>query len=222
MNEPSSTINTYLPPIREVFLSCADSSFILISDEKLGSTWNNPSVCKEMNVGELASHLCRGFTQVETYLDAEEPDSQTISAGDYYSRFERLSDITSELNKAVRSRSREMASKGWEQLVKDAGDCLNRLGTRLESESPSRKVKVAGDSVMTLDQYLLTRIVELTVHIDDLALSLDVDPPGFAPEAYILAIGTLIQCSSVIHGSKKVLQALSRPERTTPEILRIF
>jgi len=42
---------------------------------------------------------------------------------------------------------------------------------------------VAGDSVMRLDDYLATRIVELTVHVDDLAVSVSLDSPVLPPAA---------------------------------------
>ncbi len=220
MNNRSDS--SLLPPIREVFLSCADVSYILVSDSKVGESWNQASICRGFSVGGLAVHLTRGYSQVEVYLGGDEPQGAPVSAGEYYNTFPGLDNLNSEISKEIVAKSEEIAREGWEDFVARAGESLNNLGRMLGDEPSGRLVKVAGDAIMTLDQYLLTRIVELTVHVDDLAESVSLDSPPLSPDALVLAIGTLVQSASVRYGSRAVLRALARPELDKNNTLKIF
>jgi hypothetical protein len=73
-----------------------------------------------------------------------------------------------------------------------------------------------------LDEYLRTRLVELTVHIDDLALSLDVDPPVVPSAAYEVAIGVLVEVGRRRTSDLAVLRALTRRERDDVDALRVL
>ena len=72
-----------------------------------------------------------------------------------------------------------------------------------------------------LDEYLRTRLVELTVHIDDLAISVDV-APSVPAEAYAAAMDVLVAVGRRRHGDLAVLRALTRRERDQVEALRVL
>jgi hypothetical protein len=74
---------------------------------------------------------------------------------------------------------------------------------------------------MRLDDYLVTRIVELAVHADDLATSVGLES-SLPPAALAMAVHSLVDVVRVRHGDLAVLRALSRRERQTPELLRVF
>jgi hypothetical protein len=74
---------------------------------------------------------------------------------------------------------------------------------------------VAGDLVLAIDDYLATRVVELVVHADDLAVSLGVDPPPPPPAAARLAEHVLLDIARHRHGDTALLRALARRERTS-------
>ena len=217
-----STDSLLLPPIRDLFLATGDAALILMSAQQVGANWDSPSVCNELSIGALAYHLSRAITQVEVYLNEPTQEGRGISAGDYYAGISGLSDSQSAVNIGVRSKSSAGSEDGQSKVVEDAGSCLDRLRITLQSEPADRVVGVFGGSVMQLDQYLLTRIVELTVHMDDLAESAIISLPDIPPEAYVIAIGTLVQTASVRHGSKAVLRALARPDRTDSKVLEVF
>lgn len=74
---------------------------------------------------------------------------------------------------------------------------------------------------MSLDGYLQTRCVELAVHLEDLALS--VNSPVRAPEgAVALAVDVLVAAARARHGDQAVLNALTRRERDAEEALRVL
>jgi hypothetical protein len=67
--------------------------------------------------------------------------------------------------------------------------------------------------VLPLDQCLLTRVLELVVHADDLAVSLGVPTPTFEPDVVDATVTTLARISVAKRGQLPVLRALSRRER---------
>ena len=80
-------------------------------------------------------------------------------------------------------------------------------------------VSVAGQPI-TFPAYLGTRVVELLVHADDVAVSggLVTSPPALAVE---IAGRVLVDAARTIHGDVAVLRALTRPERA-PGSISVF
>ena len=76
--------------------------------------------------------------------------------------------------------------------------------------------------MLRYDDYLPSRICELLIHTDDLAVSLGVDPPSPPQEALDVAIGHLVDVARRTHGDRAVLIALSRRERDSVNALRVF
>ncbi len=216
-----------LPPIREVFLVTGDAVLHAVSADQVGSAWDAPCALPEMSIGALAAHLARAVTQVEVYLDDDPPGTEVelVSAGDYFARIltpEDAADPGSAVNRGVRQRAEESASRGQAAIADEIGGCLDRLRKRFASEPAERAMTVAGGMAIRLDQYLLTRLVEMTVHLDDLAVSVEIPTPAVPQDAYVIAIGTLVQTSAVRHGSRMVLRALARRERDPSGILRVL
>jgi hypothetical protein len=93
---------------------------------------------------------------------------------------------------------------------------------RLEAEPPERLVRVFDDMVIRLDDYLATRLVELCVHVDDLAVSLGEPAPPLPEAATGLAVRILVDVARQRHGDRAVLRALTRRERDPAEALRVL
>jgi hypothetical protein len=86
-----------------------------------------------------------------------------------------------------------------------------RLSARLPREPSNRLVLVMGGVPIGLDGYLETRVVELTVHVDDVATSLGMSTE-LPPEATALAIKHLVEVVRARHGDMTVLRGLTRAE----------
>ncbi|HEV7888384.1 MAG TPA: hypothetical protein VGO92_12560, partial [Acidimicrobiales bacterium] len=99
---------------------------------------------------------------------------------------------------------------------------LDRMAQRLDAEPPGRRVRVYQDLVLSLDQYLVTRLIELLVHIDDLCVSVGVDTPGLPADAADAAVATLVGVARLNHGDLAVLRALTRRERSDDRVLRVL
>jgi hypothetical protein len=74
---------------------------------------------------------------------------------------------------------------------------------------------------LRLDQALITRLIELAVHLDDLAVSLDLPTPAISEPAADLVITALARIAAGRHGTLPLIRALSRRERA-PEMIAAF
>ncbi len=189
--------------------------------------FERPSVLEQFGVRGLAGHLLRAMTSVETYLDRPPPatgaGSAPISAAAYYAQLlGGETDIDSALHRSVRQRGLEAAPERPEDFVSEWSSVATRLVRRLEAEPPDRLMSVLGDLVLTLDEYLVTRLIEFVVHTDDLAMSLDVPPPNLNRAATGLVIETLVDVARIRHGEVAVIRSLARRERDTVNALRVL
>jgi hypothetical protein len=115
-----------------------------------------------------------------------------------------------------------MAAEGRDALLARLDEVMTRLRERLEVEPDDRLVEVFKGLVLLVDDYLLTRLVELTIHIDDLAVSVGIDTPVLPPLATDAAIGVLVDVGRLRHGDISVLRAMARRERDEMEALRVM
>jgi uncharacterized protein (TIGR03083 family) len=215
--------------IRDLFLQALDATTPLLAEPALVARFDGPSALAEFSVRGLAGHLLRAMTSAEGYLDGPEPDAgpgtgtEVISAAAYYAAVIGAgTDIDDDLHRAVRQRGVEAASGPPGEFAAVWDSTADRLRARLASEPTGRLVQVYGDLVLTLDDYLITRLVELVVHADDLAVSLGVAPPPLPAATTGLAIATLVEVARCRHGDAAVLRGLTRRERDVVGALRVM
>lgn len=209
------------PHVRHVYLETCAASLELLGHFGLARAWDAESVLPQFRVSGLAGHLARSTLQVESFLDAAEPLDAPIDAVEYYARLEGVHDRDSELNVGVRARGEDVAARGPAALVAEVDATLARLRRRLPIEPDVRQVSAFGRT-LRLDEYLRTRLVELTVHIDDLARSIGAEPPTVPADAYGEAITVLVGVGRRKHGDLAVLRALTRRERDDVDALHIL
>jgi len=208
-------------PIRRTFLDTLAAIRPIVASPQVVARWDEPSALPEFSVRGLVGHLARAALTVDTYLDRPQPAGGVpISPAAYYANL--TADIASPLNRGIRQRGEELAAAGHERLAAEIDRLAARLEERLAREADDRLLVVAGNDLMRLDDYLVTRIIELTVHADDLALSVGLDAPALPPEALDTTIDALVAIARDRHGDLAVLRALSRRERDTVNTLRVF
>ncbi len=210
--------------VRTQYLAAADSALTLIEHERTAEWWHRPSALEGMTVGALAAHLARSVLQVQWFLEGEVTgNAPLVNAASYYARLEGTASRSSALNQGVELRSRETAEQGATSLSASARMTLEGLRSRIPDEPPERRVAVAhrpGEELL-LDDYLRTRLVEIAVHIEDLALSLQLDHSA-PPEAIATAAELLFAVARERHGDTAVLRAMSRRERDLGDALRVL
>ena len=211
--------------IRSVFNQTVDAVRPLLAGRELRERWEAPSALELMTVGALAGHLLRATALVDSYLDRPEPDSRTSSVirpAQYLAQALTDDDLHGALHQSIRQRGEEMAAGGAEAVLQRWDATASTLRGRLKAEPAERMVSVLDDMVLTLDDYLRTRILELCVHSDDLAVSLDVPAPALPEEAVDVAVGILMEVARIRHGGLAVLRALARRERDAVQALRVL
>ncbi|MDQ1492421.1 MAG: hypothetical protein QOJ23_4935 [Actinomycetota bacterium] len=212
--------------IRPLFCDAVDATTALVREPTLLERFDGPSTLAEFSLRGLAGHLLRAVTSAEGYLDGPEPDPgpEPLSAADYYAAVAAAAstDIDDDVNRAIRQRGVEAAPGSPEEFPPAWAGAAARIRARLAAESAGRLVRVYGGLVLTLDEYLVTRLIELVVHADDLAVSLGVAPPPLPPAATGLAIATLVEVARRRQGDTAVLRALTRRERDAAAALRVL
>ena len=208
--------------IRNTFLATSRLALDFVRSERIGQRWDGPSALREFTLRGLVGHLYRATGSVEAYLGRGEPSGPPITTASYYHQAVDVPDIDSALHRAVRQRGEEAAAEGHAALVGGWSEMLERLVDRMEREPEARLVEVFKGLVLTLDDYLVTRVVELVVHVDDIAASIDLPAPVLPEEAYDAAIGCLVEVARLRHGDVAVVRALTRRERDAVEALRVL
>ena len=208
--------------MRGAYLDTTAVSRALLRSPEVQAKWVEPSALERWSLKGLAGHLVRAATSVEYYLDQDpDPEGPPLSASEYYATVVGdTADIDSDLNRAIRERGDKMAAEGYTGLMERFDSCADRLRARLEEEPPDRKVRVLQDLVLMLDDYLVTRLIELTVHIDDVAVSAGLPTPEMPPAALDLAFRCLIDVARHRNGDLAVLRGLTRRERADVDVLR--
>jgi hypothetical protein len=208
--------------IRDTFLATCRVMHEFVGHEQVRSRWHEPSALSEMTVGAVAGHTARAALRVEDFLAEDGPTGGSpVSAPQYYVRLGGYSAQSDEFNAGIRARAAAEAADGVDALLWRIGECLARLHERLPQE-PADRMITTGGLPMLLDDYLRTRIVELTVHVDDLAASIDVATPAMPSEALDDTIATLVAVALGRHGDLAVLRALTRAERDEVRALRVL
>lgn len=207
--------------IRSAFLEASRGIRPLLEAPELTARWNEESALPRFSIRGLAGHLVRAVQGAVAYLAQDVPEgAEPVAAPDYYAQV--LWSLGESGNKEVMVRGEENAAGGIEELVAAYDKTLVDLEVALNSEPEDRLIRVFMDVVLRYDDYLPSRMCELLIHADDLAVSLGVDPPPPPHAASEVAIDHLVDVARRVHGDRAVLIALSRRERDTVNALRVF
>ncbi|GIE31124.1 hypothetical protein Ait01nite_041690 [Actinoplanes italicus] len=203
--------------VRRDYLDLAAGVVTLLAEPAVERSWTSDSALRGFRVCGLAGHLASQVTVVAAVLDAEPPGAAPISLLDHYARSTWTDgDIGSDLNTGIRLAGEQAAAVGLPALRAQVEEALTSLRRRL-AEQPAGRVVVLpfGPWALTLDDFLATRMLEIAVHSDDLAVSVGVETPALPPRAEQTVLELLCRWSAARHGGTAVLRALSRSERAT-------
>lgn len=206
----------------QAFLRAADSARTLLDHPDLAAHWDGPSSLEAMTTAELCGHLTRAVKLVSSYLD--QPGTQPpVDAPGYFLSFQSPvpPDLGSDSATAIRSRGGEAAAGGLEVLRQTWDEARQSLSQRLALEDGRRLLAVLG-STMSVDDYLVTRTVELVIHADDLAAGLGAPTPEFDDEVLQVVVSCLWDIARRRSQPMDIIRAMARVERDTTSALRVF
>ena len=210
-----------LTTVRSAFLDAAGSAAALIADPQVASDWQRPSALDGMTVGALATHLATAVGGIDNLLDAAPPPGTRALSPDRYFR-DVPTDLNDGIHRGVRARSLELAVVGPETLAEQVSKDVATLAERLALEPPDRRIRAQFGLDMYLDGYLVTRMVELTIHTDDLAVSVGTQPPEPSDEVSGMVIDCLVGVARRRHGDREVIRGLARQDRAETDTLKVF
>jgi hypothetical protein len=198
----------------------AASAVSLLGDPAVAASWDKPSALTEFSVAGLAGHLALQLVRVRDALASAAAAPAPIGLIEHFSRSPWVqAGLDHESNVYVRKGGEAAAADGPAALVERARALLGELSAALPAEPADRVVKLPwAEWSLTLDDLLLTRLVELVVHSDDLAASVGVETPAL-PEPVIDPVVELLARLAVHrHGATAVIRTLSRAERAPATI----
>jgi hypothetical protein len=201
---------------RDAFLSAAEVAAASLREPAVFARWSEPSALPGFSVGGLARHLANQVTHVGPALLAA-PGTASVTVLEHYRRSAWFNeDIDGADNVRIRTQG-DAAAGTQEVLAGEVDDALALLRPILAEQSADRIVAVDVWG-LTLDDFLLTRVMELVVHLDDLAVSVGMPTPPLPPEATDAAIRLLADIAAWRHGPLAVVRALARQERAPATI----
>ena len=148
-----------------------------------------------------------------------------ISLREYY--LDRVTWLDAGVDGAVNIRIRKAGeasgADGHAALHARVREAAGRLAPDLAAAPARRPIRTPswGDRSLELDDFLLTRLMELVVHADDLACSVGLPTPEFPEEVTAPVVELLARLAVRRHGVTDVVRALSRAERAPASIAGI-
>ena len=207
--------------VRTLVIEAVATAADFIDNENVAARWDDPSALEGMTVGALAAHLVRAAGATLAYLDRTSPDTTTdgnlLNPVTYFHAA-----VDSPIHKQIKDVSSEEAANGHAAIVTVCRNTAKELASRLRVEPESRLVGALGGRLLTLDDFCRTRLIEVLLHMDDLAASIGEQRPEMDPEAVAIVIDIIIGIARQNYGDWAVLHSLARVERSTAEIFPVF
>jgi len=208
--------------IRAAYLESARVAAGLVADPEVSSHWADPGALQGMTVGAIAAHLVSsGIEILIPYLEAESPPGTRVLEPSRYFSGQSL-DLEHEGHQEVRKKAEVGAGRGAVSLASDASAAVSGLTVRIGEQPEGRRIQVLSAFDMTLDGFLITRMVELLAHTDDLAASVAVATPELPRDAVDAVVSCLTDVARRRHGDLAVLRTLARHERSTGGVFPVF
>jgi hypothetical protein len=130
--------------------------------------------------------------------------------------------LDEDVNVAIRRSGEDSAADGPDQVSARLATALQHLREVLPAEPADRLVRPpAGPWGLSLDDFLVTRMMEIVVHSDDLACSVHLPTPDLPSTVLDPVFALLTQLAARRHGPTALVRALSRAERA-PETIAAF
>ncbi len=208
---------------KAAFLEAATGALELVGRPEVVQRWDAPSALAGMTVGAVAAHLARQVHRVPEVLAFPVPDERPVSLVEHYLRSTWANTgPEDEANVDIRARAEENAEIGHVRVLRQAEDVLAGLRATLPREPTERVVRMPWASWnLTLEDYLRSRLLEIVVHSDDLAVSVEVEPPAWPEDVVAPVLGLLTTLAVRKHGVPAVLRTLARRERAPQSIAAI-
>jgi hypothetical protein len=207
--------------IATLYLDAAHAAAALIAAPEVAARWDEPSALEEMTVGALACHLARQITMVPAVLGETPAGVKVISVLDHYAQAAWVgAPLDAEANVGTRQASEADALAGPADLLERVSAAAAELATLLPAEAAEgRPVYLPWTGwALPLEDFLTTRLLEIVIHLDDLAVSVGMQAPALPEQATDTVLALLTRLATRRHGPTALIRALARAERALGSI----
>lgn len=212
----SATTSRASADVRDLVVDACRRAAELMAEPVVARRWDEPSALDGMTVGALAAHLVRAAGATIAYLDRPAGDGDLLDAVEYFHQA-----LVAPIHQRIKQVSSDEAAPGPAALADKCRDVADRLGERLAVEPPDRTIAALEGRRLTLDDFCRTRLIEILVHLDDLAASVAMPPPDVPSEATRHVIDVLVGIARRRHGDWAVIRTLARGERAEAGIFPV-
>ena len=198
-----------------VFPMAAAVALDLIRRDEGREQWLMPSVLPKLSVGALACHLGRQVVRAAELLPMATDVSPLECVDVHYHRAAWVMSTSPDDPSNDRSTDDAEAALGAASIADRTAGALETV-RRLLVAGTARDVVLIPWQGWSLrrDDFLLTRMLEIVVHTDDLARSVAVRTSDFPAEVFAPVRDLLVRLAVKRHGQSAVISALTRSERT--------
>lgn len=205
------------PPAVEDFLVAAGSVVDLLGRVEVVARWSDPSALPQMSVAALAAHLGSQVLTVHAAVTegAGVTQREPVHLLEHYDQVAWVrDDVDADSNRTIREGAEQAAGVGHDRLLQHLQRAVDDLRLALTApELPPAITMPWWDWSLSFEDYLVTRVMEIVVHSDDLAVSVGIDAPVLPEPVLGPVLALLVGISLRRHGQAAVVRALSRRER---------
>jgi hypothetical protein len=199
----------------DAFPMAAVVALDLIRRGEVRGRWLLPSALPKMSNGTLACHLGRQVVRAAELLPSATDLPPLESADAHYHRAAWVMSTSPDDPPNDRSIDDAEAALGATALADRTAGALETVRRLLADEAAGDVVSIPWQGwSLRRDDFLLTRMLEIVVHTDDLARSVGVRAPEFPTEVFAPVRDLLVRLAVRRRGQSAVVSALARSERT--------
>ena len=204
----------------EAYLDAAGRAVELLGRPEVAEAWERPSALAEMTVGGLAGHLAYQIFSTDSALEEPASEHAPIPLLEHYARAVWIgAPLDGDVNTGIRARGEGIASEGARSLWERAGAALAEQRSGFAGLRDDQAVFMPQTGwALSLGDFLTTRMVELAVHMDDLAVSVGLATRELPDTVFDPVLTVLAHLAVRRHGQAAVLRALTRRERAPAAI----
>jgi hypothetical protein len=207
--------------VRALVIEAVEVAAELMARDEVTARWDQPSALQDMTVGALCAHLVRAAGATLAYLDRTgrdaRPDGELLTPITYFHAA-----IDSPIHERIREVSAAEAAAGPVELAAKCAQIAAAMRDRFAEEPADRLVGALGGRMLTLDDFCRTRLIEVLLHLDDLAASVGLPCPDTSAASRTIVVDVLVGIARMQHGDWEVLRALAREERRTAHVFPVF
>ncbi|MGB8652087.1 MAG: maleylpyruvate isomerase N-terminal domain-containing protein [Mycobacteriales bacterium] len=210
-----------LSPARAALVRGAHHVATMLADPAVAAAWSTPSALATWPVSTLAGHLASQVLNPRQKLQPRgvDPDRPAIPLVQHYQQVAWIgADPETGPNVGIRAFSDDFAAPGPTALAAQVQAEVPLLEQWLRAAPADAVVDPPWNGwAVTLDSFATTRLVEISFHADDLAVSLGL-PTTTPDEVTAPVLALLVQLSAARHGASAVLRTFGRTERAPATI----